>query len=169
VAYSELDRVYVRKYVGYPGGLWTQAEPRLENAILATQSLAENGTRPDSSAENYIKGLVYGTTAVAGTAVTPGGAAQNTTLSQPATLGLLAIDQQLSTMWSFAFAMKADEADVDTYRAMVQLRAEGRRLAHALATALGMKGVRRDAFSPGNPVLNDDPFRFDLSAENWRQ
>jgi hypothetical protein len=169
MAYLELDRVYVRRYIGYPGGLWLQSEPRLENAISATQSIADGGTRPDSSAENYIKGLIYGTAAVTGNPVTPGGTTQTATFAQPSQPGLLNIETQLTTMWPFTFATKADEADVDTYRGMVQLRAEGRRMCHALAVALGMKGVRRDAFGPGTPVLNDDPFRFDLSLENWRR
>ena len=36
MAYSETDKTYIRRYVGY-GAIFLQAEPRLENAIQATQ------------------------------------------------------------------------------------------------------------------------------------
>jgi hypothetical protein len=85
----------------------------------------------------------------------------------PATLGLVMIDAQLSAMWGFTFAAgKQDDATVDTYRGMVQLCREGRRLANRLARMLGMKGVRADMFSPGTPVVDNDPFMYS-DLESW--
>jgi hypothetical protein len=168
--HAEQDRVQYRHFVGY-GAIFMQAEPRLENAITATQSVADGGARPDSSTENYIKGLVYGTVAQIGAAagVTPGPSVQNVQFAMPASIGLLAIEAQCSSMWGFTFAAEADgEAKIDTYRGMIQLRAEGRRLCHALARMLGMKGVRADVFSPGTPIKDDDPFSYS-DLEHWRR
>ena len=91
----------------------------------------------------------------------------------PATLGLLAIDSQLTAMISFTFAAgKQDDATVDTFRGMVQLRSEGRRLANRMARMLGMRGVRADVFSPGTPITDDDPWKDPFvysNIEHWRQ
>lgn len=96
-----------------------------------------------------------------------GPTAQNIPFAIPATQGLLALEAQLQVMWPFTFAAgKQDEASVDTYRGMLQLRSEGRRLCHSLAKMLGMKGVRADIFSPGTPVLDDDPFSYS-DLEHW--
>jgi hypothetical protein len=170
MAYSELDRTYVRHFVGY-GSIFLQSEPRLESAITATQSLADKGSRPDSSTENYIKGLIYGSAAVC-TPLTPVGVTQgplpqNVAFATPAVPGLLALEQQCSAMWGFTFAAKADEATVDTFRGVVQLRIEGGRLCHALARMLGMKGVRANVFAPGPTIMDDNPFAYD-NPEHWR-
>ena len=148
MAYLEADRVNIRKYLGF-GAIFLQADPRLEAAITATQSVADQGARPDSSTENYIKGLIYGSSAVATVLPSPGPIAQNQQFSQGATIGLLGIDQQLQQLWGFTFATTAGngQARVDTWRGMVQLRAEGKRLAFTLARALGMRAVRADVFS----------------------
>jgi hypothetical protein len=156
--YSEQDRVQIRRFLGF-GAIFKQADPRVENAITSTQSEADGGSQPDSSSENEIKGLIYGTTGTTGTAVTPGGTAQNVAFSQPALPGLLTIEQQLAGMWGFTFAAgKQDDATVDTYRAMIQLRSEGRRMVRALARHLGMKGPRIDMFAGGAGIGDGEPF-----------
>lgn len=168
MAYSEQDRAYVRHFVGY-GAIFLQAEPRLENAITATQSVADGGGRPDSTTENFVKGVIYGTTALPGVAVTPGPTAQNIQFAAPPSQGLLTIEQLLSNLWPIAFAINADngEARIDTFRAMVQLRGEGRRLAHSLARMLGMRGVRADMFAPAPVIIDDNPFSYD-NMQHWR-
>lgn len=165
--YQELDRTWIRHFVGY-GAIFLQAEPRLENAINATQSALDGGARPDSNTENYILGLVYGSAGQTGSAIVPGPVSQSwADRVLPATVGLVAIEAQLSSMWGFTFASTADEAKVDTYRGMIQLRSEGRRLAHSLARMLGMRGVRADVFSPGQAVIDDNPFSYD-NLQHWR-
>lgn len=76
-------------------------------------------------------------------------------------------------MISFTFAAgKQDDATVDTFRGMVQLRSEGRRLANRMARMLGMRGVRADVFSPGTPITDDDPWKDPFvysNIEHWRQ
>lgn len=167
MAYSELDRTYIRRYIGY-GAVYVQSEPRLETAITSTQSIADGGSRPDSSVENYVKGLVYGTAAVVGPAVTPGGTTQNLAFSQPTVGGLLGIEQNLQAMWGFTFAAgKLDDSTIDTARGAAQLRKEGRRLCHALARILGMRGVRADIFSASPVISDEDPFAYS-DMEHWR-
>lgn len=173
--YSELDRTYVRKYVGF-GAIFLQAEPRLENAITATQSVADGGARPDASTENYVKGIVYGTAAVTGSqsGVTPGPTSTTgVTFAQPALRGLLQIESNIARLDSFLGALSVDEdaTRVDTFRETVRLRIEGRRLANQLARMLGMRGVRADVFSPGTPITDDDPWGDPFvysNMEHWR-
>jgi hypothetical protein len=166
-----MDRVYIRRYVGY-GAIFLQAEPRLENAITATQSTADLGTRPDASTENNIKGLLYGIAAVTGTqtGVTPGPVSTTgVTFAMPAIRGLLQIEATITTQDAFLGTMSADggEVKLDAYREMVRLRQEGRRLCHQLARMLGMKGVRADIFSSSPVILDDDPFAYD-NLQHWR-
>ncbi len=170
MSFSELDRTYIRRFVGF-GAIFVQAEPRLENAITAVQSTADGGTRPDASTENQIKAYVYGSAAVAGVAgVTPGGASTTgSTFVQPALRGLLQIEQAIATLDVFMGASAVDGGDtqVDTAREGARLRKEGRRLCGMLARLLGMKGVRMDVFS-GSPVVYDgDPFAYS-DIEHWR-
>ena len=170
--YSETDRTYIRRYVGY-GAIFLQAEPRLENAIQATMSQADGGGRPDSSTENYIKGLIYGTAAVTGTqtGVTPGSASTTgVTFATPAARGLITIESTIAQQDVFLGAMKADggEVEIDPVREVKRLRQEGRRLAHSLARMLGMKGVRADVFSSSPVILDSDPFSFS-DMESWRR
>lgn len=169
MSYSEQDKTYIRHFVGY-GAIFLQAEPRLENAILATQSVADDGSRPDSNTENYIKGTIYGSAAQAGSAVTPGPTTQSTTFAMPAQLGLLSLEAQIQVMWPITFVVSSDnkEAVLDVYRGIVLLRKEGRRLCHGLARMLGMKGVRADVFSSAPVILDDDPFAYD-NLQHWKR
>ena len=168
MAYTETDRSWIRKYVGY-GAIFLQAEPRLENAILATSSAADGGTRPDSGTENNIKGLIYGyaavTTGAAG--ITPGGTVQNGVINTPAVRGLIAIEASIAQQDTFLGTSQADEVKVDPARERASLRKEGRRLAHALARMLGMKGVRADIFSASPVITDDDPFAYS-DEMHWR-
>lgn len=171
MAYAEVDRTWIRKFVGY-GAIFLQAEPRLENAITATQSVADGGGRPDSSTENYVKGILYGFAAVTGVAgVTPGPASTTgVTFATPAVRGLIQIEQMIATQDVFLGAARADggEVEIDPAREVARLRLEGRRLCHQLARMLGMKGVRADVFSAG-PTISDegDPFAYS-DLEHWR-
>jgi len=168
MAYSETDRSWIRKYVGY-GAIFLQAEPRLENAITATQSQADGGVRPDASTENYVKGLIYGF-AAAGTVagVTPGAVSTTgVSFATPAVDGLLAIEAGLTKQSTFLGAGKVDEVTVDPARESARLRAEGRRLCHSLARMLGMKGVRADIFASSPVIEDDDPFAYS-DLEHWR-
>ena len=167
MAYTEQDRTLIRHYAGY-GAIFLQAEPRLENAITATQSQAEGGARPDSSTENFIKGLIYGVAAVAGVAgVTPGGTSQTaTTFAQPGQRGLLTVEANIAGLDVQRGALQASRVRIDSARETIRLRMEGRRLAHSLARMLGMKGVRADIFRSAPVIVNDDPFAYD-NRINW--
>lgn len=166
MAYAELDRSYIRHFVGY-GAIFIQADPRLENAITATQSVADLGARPDSSTENVIKGLIYGVAAVVGVAVTPGGTAQSGPFAQPAQRGLLQLEQSIANLDPLIGVLRAEEATLDTAREGIRLKMEGRRLCHAMARMLGMRGVRADVFSSAPVIIDADPFT-NSNLESWR-
>lgn len=57
MAFTEADRVQIRKYLGF-ADLYQQIDSRLESAINAVQSVADGGTRPTSDAENEVKGII---------------------------------------------------------------------------------------------------------------
>jgi hypothetical protein len=169
VSYAEVDRSWIRRYVGY-GAIFMQAEPRLENAITATQSQADGGARPDSSTENNIKGIIYGFAAVVGTqtGVTPGPASTTgITFATPALPGLITIESNIATMTSLLGTTHVDEVEVDGARETARLRQEGARLCHQLARMLGMKGVRANIFSSAPVIDDDDPFAYS-DLEHWR-
>jgi hypothetical protein len=168
--YSETDRTWVRRYVGY-GSVWVQSEPRLENALTATQSAADGGSRPDSSVENNIKGLIYGIAAVASSqpGIIPGGLTQNLTFNTPPLRGLIQIEASIALQDTFLGTQKADggEIQIDPARETARLRKEGRRLCHQLARMLGMRGVRADVFAASPVIQDEDPFAYE-NLEHWR-
>jgi hypothetical protein len=171
VSYSETDRSWIRRYVGY-GAIFLQAEPRLENAISATSASTDpGGARPDSSTENNIKGIIYGFAAVTtGTSgVTPGPTpTTGVTFNTPALRGLIQIEQAIATQDTFLGTSEADggEVKIDPVREVARLRREGRRLCHQLARMLGMRGVRADIFASAPVIKDDDPFAYD-NLEHW--
>lgn len=145
MAYVEQDRVYLRAFLGF-GGIFLQADPRLENAITASQSQADGGSRPDSSTENFIKARIYGQAAVVGPPAIP------------ALRGLLQIEANIASLDGQAGARRAGKVDLDSFREMIRLRREGRRMAASIAYQLGMRGVRADVFSAAPVITDDDPF-----------
>ena len=148
--YSELDRSWLRWALGY-AAIFVQADPSFETALQASQSLTDGGSRPDSTTENFCKGLIYGFAAVTGTAgVTPGPTVQNVTFTQPQRRGLLTLWATLDQLDAYAGALEVDsgEAKVDAFREMVRLQREGRRLVHTLARMLSTNIVA-DIFGPG--------------------
>lgn len=156
MAYSELDRVYVRKFLGF-SAIFLQGDPRLENALNATQSIADNGVRPDSNTENAIKALLYGQASQAGTnGVTLGPAAQNTTFQVPARPGLVNIKNALDGLIPISFVLFADqkEIEIDPARGASILRRMGREMVAELADVLSTPprfdvfGTRRYGHDP---------------------
>lgn len=148
--YSELDRTWIRHFVGF-GATFTQADPRTEAAITATQSTADGGSRPDSSGENIIKGLIYGTAAItSGTSgVTPGPTSTTgVTFNTPAVTGLIQIEAEIAALDYSLGATEADggDAKVNVAREGARLKNEGRRRVNALCIALGLQGPRADVF-----------------------
>lgn len=159
--FSAQDRTYIRHFLGF-SAVFKQADLRAETAITAIQSVADGGSQPDSSSENFIKGLIYGTNAVTATLPTPGPTAQNVTFTQPATQGLLAIEQKFQMLWDIAFVQEADQRDavIDAARGVAVLRKEGRRLVSHLARMLATS-PRADVFAGTEPNPRGDTF-YDL-------
>lgn len=158
MAYSEEDRTWIRHFLGF-SAIFIQADLRLENAIQASQSVADGGSRPDSSGENHVKGLIYGFAAVTTGAggITPGGAPQNGVQNTPALLGLIEVERQLQFIWPAAIAAKVDEVDVDVARGGAILRREGRRLVAGIAKILST-APRHDVFGIAEPNPEGDAF-----------
>lgn len=125
MAFSEADRVQIRIYLGF-GSLYWQADPRLENAITALQSVADGGTRPTSDAELAAKGIV-------------------TELGDIDSRIRALRDQQAATE-------VVGELRLDAAREQQRLCTEGRRYVHRLARMLDTF-PRSDAFGP-SPILS---------------
>lgn len=129
MAWTEADRATIQSYLGFPA-LFLQADPRLEAAMTAVLAVVDNGTRPDNSTELQIRGW----------------------LAQ-----LASIEARLESLWDEAEALKLDELGVDPMRAMVLLRAEGRRIVGRVARALGT-APRHDVFSGAEPNPHGSPY-----------
>jgi hypothetical protein len=160
VAFSEVDRVLIRKYLGF-SSIFLQRDPRLESAITALQSRtdpnATGGSQPDSSEENEAKGLIYGVAAVVGTAGVTAGPTPvaSNTLAQPMRRGLLQIEAQIAAMDVFLGTIEVGKGAVRSHQFAERqdLRDEGRRLATQLGRMFDTY-PRTDAFSAG-PLLED--------------
>lgn len=130
MAYAESDRVNVRHLLGF-AAIFQQADPRLENALTASQAVSDGGTRPDNSTETYIKATVT---------------------------SALSVETKLAALWDEAEVLAGDEARIDPARGAALLRSEGRRLVHGIARMLGMRGPRADIFSAGRVYTDENPF-----------
>lgn len=129
MAWTESDRVTIRHYLGF-AAIYTQADPRLENALTAIQAVSDGGTRPDNSSELQVRGWLA---------------------------DLILIETNLRNLWNKAMALTVDELKVDPVRGMQMLRMEGRRLVTNLATILSTR-PRRDVFSSLSPNFSGDAY-----------
>jgi hypothetical protein len=128
--FQEVDRVNLRHFLGF-GSIFLQADPRLENAITAVQSVADGGTRPDSSTEAAIKTMV--------------------TSAQ-------AVEAKLANLWDQMQVVSDNQTEIDPMRAAMMLRSEGRRVVHGIARMLGLKGPRADVFGVARVAAHENPF-----------
>lgn len=139
MAYTESDRVQIRQYLGF-SSIFLQADPRLESAISATQSTSENGTRPDTSTETFVKTLI---------------------------VKLQAIDTSLDALSCQVGVVKAEEGiQLDSAREMLRLKGMGRLYVHRLARVFDTF-PRSDIYSsapdlasayPGYPFSSRNPY-----------
>lgn len=161
MSFSELDRSGVRWALGY-SAIFVQADPSLEAALTAIQSTADGGSRPDSTEENFCKGVLYGFAAQTGTAGVPLGGASTTgaTYAVPARRGLYTVWAAIDELDAFMGALKVDggEVEVDSVRERRRLISEGNRLVHALARKLSAAVVtyifEPSAIVPGGNSVN---------------
>lgn len=157
MAYSETDRVYVRKFLGF-SAIYLQGDPRLESALSATQSVADGGARPDSTTENAVKALLYGQAAQTGTAgVTIGASPQAGPFATPSRPGLVNIKQAIDGLMPITFVLRADDNDavIDPARGAAILRRMGRELVAELADVLSTP-PRADVFGVRSPRLDPE-------------
>jgi hypothetical protein len=158
VAFSELDRSYIRKALRF-SAIFLQGDPRLETAITSLQSLADGGSRPDSTSENSVKALIYGQAAQAGPAVQPGGTPQNMAFSIPARQGILNIYSAIDGLIPISFVLSADnhEAEIDPVRGRALLRTMARDLIREmediLSTVMRGPGVDPESEAIGEVAI----------------
>jgi hypothetical protein len=131
VALLESDRAYLRHALGF-GSIFLQQDPILENALTAIQSIADGGTRVDSSTETLVKGWAT---------------------------DLQTVEGMLKNLWPQAQMAKADESGIDAFRGRAMLCAEGRRIVGYICRACGLTGPRSDVFSsPAALSAQGNPF-----------
>jgi hypothetical protein len=118
VAFTETNRVAIRKALGF-AAIYLQADPMLENAITTVQSVADGGTRPDSSTEDAI--LAY-------------------------LVSLAAIDAVLEGTGGCVGTIKVNKIAMDAARGELIFRKRARGLVGYIADALSMR-PRRDVYS----------------------
>jgi hypothetical protein len=117
MAFSELDRVNIRTYIGH-ADLYFGSDPRLERAITALQAITDGGSMPTADAENYVKVLL---------------------------VKLQAIDAQIDALMDQNGAGAVDEIKVDSARETARLRSVGRMYCGRLARRFDTY-PRADAF-----------------------
>lgn len=122
-AWTEDEKARIRAYLGYPS-LFTQYEPRLENAIRAVQSTADGGALPSTATQDRMR---EGLTSIA------------------------SIEQKITALYCSLQLLEAgtEAVRLDSARAMMMLRSEGQRL---IKVYLGIPldtQPRRDYFFSG--------------------
>jgi hypothetical protein len=118
MAFSEADRVQIRRYLGFPA-IYVTADPRLESAITAVQSVADGGSRPNNTTELAVQGYLAKLATV------------ETRIED------LFIQMQVGTV---------DEVEIDAPRGLLGLRSIGRQYVGHIADTFAMKPAR-DVFS----------------------
>lgn len=106
MAFTEPERVKIRRYMGWPPG---NTEPNYDALILDIQSVADGGSMPTADTEAEARALLT---------------------------ALASLETKMTELHSEMIAHKVDEMTVDPYRAMIALRSEGRRLVRNLGTLL---------------------------------
>jgi hypothetical protein len=128
MAFLESDRVQIRQYLGF-GALFLQLDNRLESAINSIQSIADGGTRPDSSSEVALKAIVT---------------------------KLQAVDSAIDALSVQQGAHEVDEIKLDSARETLRLRMVGRQYVGRLARMLDT-APRSDCFATVPTLYGPDP------------
>lgn len=106
MAFTEPERVKIRRYMGWPPGA---LQPYYDSQIIRIQSIADGGTLATGDTETEVRGLLA---------------------------NLASIETQLRALWEMQLAGKVDELGVDPVRATAMLRNEGRRIVNNMASIL---------------------------------
>lgn len=138
MAYLESDRVAIREYLGF-ASLFLQADPRLESAITASQSVADGGTRPTSDTEMRAKAIVT---------------------------KLQAVDAAIDALIPAMGTGSVDEVKLDTAREDARLRADGRRWVHRLARIFDTY-PRSDVYSSAPELEEEYPGYPRTAGRRW--
>ncbi len=126
----ESDRVKLRRWLGATA-LFSQADPMIESALDAVQSLADGGSRPDASTETAIRAYLT---------------------------KLDSIESALDGTIPIASVLGANDGKLDPVRGAALIKQRGRQFIGHICDALGLAGPRRDVFSPIEPNPSGSPF-----------
>lgn len=129
MAFSEAERVQIRRYVGYP---MDRLYVKLEAAICRVQSRDEAGNYTIGG-QSFLNAGIYATNDVE-------------LFLRGILANLVTVESRLAELWDSHDAGQVDEIKVDGPRGALMLRSEGRRLVGQIAGALGLP-IYRDVFS----------------------
>lgn len=119
MAFTEAERVSIRKWMGYPA-LYLSVDARFESAITSIQSLADGGSRPDNSTELAVRGYLA---------------------------KLAAYEARWVDMLETFEAATVDEVKVDAARAQLAMQAAMRLYVGFIADVMDL-APRRDVLTP---------------------
>ena len=124
--WSQQERAWWRHFLGF-AAIFKQADPRLEDALTAIQSISDGGSQPDSTSEDYGRVLIQ---------------------------QALTVEASLQNLWVQMQVGSSDgKTKIDAARGMQGLRMEGRRIVNGLSAIISTN-PRRDIFS-GSTVIGD--------------
>jgi hypothetical protein len=141
MAWTQQERAWWRHFLGF-SAIFKQADPRLENAVTAISSIADGGTQPDSTTENYARTIIQ---------------------------DALAVEALLKNLWLQMQVSKSSGGNVlDALRGMMGLRQEGRRIVNSLSAIISTN-PRRDVFSAAYVNSDGDAYITPggQSTSNW--
>lgn len=118
MAFTEADRVQLRKWLGY-SALYASRDPILESAITSSQSTADGGSRPDNTTELAIKSYLT---------------------------ELTTLETTVKDLYEQMQAHKLDDITIDPLRGLAGLHKIGRQYVGHISDALSTP-VKRDVFS----------------------
>jgi hypothetical protein len=131
MAFNESQRVKIRSYLG-AASIYLQAYPKLENALTAVQSVADGGTRPDSSTEDLILAAI---------------------------VTIEGIETKIENLYNQLIVLDAEGIKLDATKAIHVLKSEGRRHIARICNAIGTSPLY-DYFSPRATTDGTDPYEY---------
>jgi hypothetical protein len=117
--YTNQQLNWIYTYIGF--NFYSTFDPEIKSVIIATQAVADGGTQPDDTLQQYVLGLIT---------------------------QLQNVDLQLLNVQTIDFVDASSAGSkVNPARGDFLLRKQGRALIKQLCIVFGLKGVRQDYYS----------------------
>jgi len=126
--YTESEKVKIRLYLGF-SAVFLQENPALENAMTNTLSIADGGSRPDSSTQTAIIAVLD---------------------------RLDNLETKIQCLLDQVSVSVVDGITMNAGYGINILHREGRRLVTQLSTLLGLRGPKKDIYCASAPINDDD-------------